>query len=232
MLSALLLASSIFSAPQALPAAYTGFKGVNVAGGDFSHDALPGVLNTDYFFDTDPTLQSMQDYAAAGSNAYRIPFLLERMLPVIGGDLDPTYLAEFKAALAALPATAKIIIDCHNYGRYRGTPIGTPDSTVTDEHFADFWVKLGTELQTCTNCIFGLSNEPYFVDELTPLAYGESWVSSSFNLRPKQAHSLLMQCEKHPSLKPLPLLESVGQIQGAMLIPKLQQMQPWLVSPT
>ena len=61
------------------------YRGVNIAGGEFTPDRLPGVYDRDYTYPDD---QSIAYFAAKGMNTIRVPVLWERIQPRLGKALD------------------------------------------------------------------------------------------------------------------------------------------------
>lgn len=70
-----------------------------------------------------------------GMNTFRIPFLMERIIPTkMTGPCDTTYLASLTAVVNHITAKgAYAVLDPHNYGRYGGSVI----SSTSD--FKTFW---------------------------------------------------------------------------------------------
>ena len=89
-------------------------RGVNLSGLEFGN-AIPGALNIDYFESSQNTFNY---FAAKGLTTVRLPFLWERLQPIIGGSLDSGYKAYIDTQIGyAANAGMKVILDCHNYGR-------------------------------------------------------------------------------------------------------------------
>jgi len=158
------------SGPEATAAAVTGIKwrGVNLSGAEFTSTALPGKYGYQYVY---PSVSSVDYFKAKGMNLVRLPFLWERLQPTLNGSLDPTELTRLKDFVAG--ATAKgvsVLIDPHNYARYRGQVIGS--SGVPNTAFGDFWSRLAGVFKGNPNVIFGVMNEPFNMAT-------ESWVSAA-----------------------------------------------------
>lgn len=151
--------------------------GVSLAGPEFGthlpefSNEQPGELGKDYVF---PRPQTVKYFADAGIRLIRLPLTWERIQPRLGGELDPAYLAEAKKVLrAAQEHNAIVIIDLHNYGRYRLSENGTAREYVIDQevagrrpvsqtHFADLWKRLTIELRSERAVAgYGLMNEPH-----------------------------------------------------------------------
>lgn len=68
--------------------------GVNESGAEFASGSIPGTLNTDYTWPKTDQIQILRD---AGMNIFRVPFLMERLVPSsMTGTADATYLAALK----------------------------------------------------------------------------------------------------------------------------------------
>jgi endoglucanase len=135
----------------------TRWRGVNIAGAEFAAGRLPGRVNFDYHY---PSVEELTDAARAGANIIRLPFLWERLQPVLGQSFD---VAEFKSleetVRSARALDLAVILDPHNYGEYRGNLIGTGE--VTGEMFVGFWRQLVRRFPQDDGVIFGLMNEPH-----------------------------------------------------------------------
>jgi endoglucanase len=131
-------------------------EGVNLAGAAFSPDKLPGVYGQDFVY---PNADEIAYFADKGMNVFRISVLWERLQPALNGPLDPAELGRLGGIIAAARQhNASVIIDVHNYGRYRGTEIG--QYPVTGAAFANLWIQLARRFSHDHNVLFGLMNEP------------------------------------------------------------------------
>ncbi|KAJ5711457.1 hypothetical protein N7488_005613 [Penicillium malachiteum] len=126
--------------------------GTSESGAEFGSEDIPGVLGTDYIWPDTTTIQTLID---AGMNIFRIPFLMERLVPdTLTSSPDATYLADLKSTVEYITdAGAHAIIDPHNFGRYYGDII----TSTTD--FAAFWTTVASEFTTNENVIFDTNNE-------------------------------------------------------------------------
>ncbi|WP_207532754.1 glycoside hydrolase family 5 protein [Desertivirga arenae] len=135
--------------------------GVNLAGGDFGSN-IPGVFNKDYTY---PGEADLDYFKKKGLNLIRVPFLWERLQPVMGADLDKQELGRFMAVVDAAAKRGMMVLpDMHNYCRRKvGNDwklIGTPEVPV--EAVADAWAKIAVELKDKKNIWgYGLMNEPH-----------------------------------------------------------------------
>jgi endoglucanase len=149
-----------------------GLLGVNLSGAEWGSDTLPGRLGREYTFQSE---RSFQYWAAKGLGLIRFAFLWERVQPQPGGPLDVEYLALLKqAARWAEASGARLIIEPHNFGRYRVEESGQrveciidePDAggavRVSREAFADLWARLAREFRGDAGVFgFDLMNEPH-----------------------------------------------------------------------
>src|SRR5260370_35935996 len=97
----------------------------------------------------------------------------ERLQPVLRGPLDPNYLAGAKNNIAWAKAHGdKLILDIHNYGRYKLTENGGLNTYTLDNSYggvgkaagadlADLWIRLSNEFRDeGTVYAHHLMNEP------------------------------------------------------------------------
>lgn len=130
--------------------------GVSLAGAEFKPQRLPGRLSKDYTYPSDADFAY---FAGEGMNAVRLPFLWERLQPELGQPLDPQQLGLIRKAVdGAKRHRLSIVLDLHNFGRYRGKEVGS--DAVPDSAFADAWRRLSEEFANDPAVIFGLMNEP------------------------------------------------------------------------
>lgn len=88
--------------------------GVNASGMEYP-TGLPGSLGTNYF---QPTAALMANAVALGFDTIRLPYLWERMQPVVNGPLSALYKSEIDTCIQrAASAGVKVVLDMHNYGR-------------------------------------------------------------------------------------------------------------------
>lgn len=142
-----------------------GQLGVNLAGAEFTDTKIPGTFNTDYTY---PTSAEYDYYASKGLTLIRLPFRWERVQPVLNGPLDPTELARLDQQAAYASAHGmRLILDVHNYARYRmpnGSTaiIGDSDGLVTVANFQDLWSRLAAHFSGSSGIwAYDLMNEPH-----------------------------------------------------------------------
>jgi endoglucanase len=132
------------------------WRGVSLAGAEFGAGNLPGTYNSDYTY---PTVASVAYFKGKGMNIVRLPFLWERLQPVLNQSFDATELARLGGFVDQVSAGGTtVLLDPHNYARYRGNLIGS--SAVPNTAFADFWSRLATRFKGNDKVVFGLMNEP------------------------------------------------------------------------
>lgn len=146
--------------------------GVNLSGAEWGDQNLPGQLGTDYTFHSE---RSYQYWASKGLGLIRLAFRWERLQPELHGPLDPGYLALLRqSARWAHSSAVKLIIEPHNFGRYRIEENGrhneyiiddpSPDGRVrvTKEALADLWTRLSQEFRLDAGVHgYDLMNEPH-----------------------------------------------------------------------
>lgn len=131
-------------------------RGVNLPQLSFDAKAIPGRLGTHYQI---PSSRSVAYYTGRGMNLIRIGFLWERLQPTLNGPLDSAYLAHLMSVTSeATRRGAAVLLDMHNFGRYRDEALGSPKVPV--RAFADLWSQLAKEFAD-GRVMFGLMNEPH-----------------------------------------------------------------------
>lgn len=131
------------------------YRGVNLAGAEFNPGKLPGTVHKDYTY---PRPSDVDYFVGKGMNTFRLPFRWERLQPAPRGELDAAELARIDAFVAdATGKGAHVVLNPHNYARYRGGVIG---QTVEIAAFADLWTRLAAHYRNNPKVIFGLMNEP------------------------------------------------------------------------
>lgn len=154
------------------------YRGVNLAGADFSLDAngagsQPCVFGTSYTY-PDPAYgyQTAGDFIGKGMTTFRLPFRWECLQPRLRQPFDAAELTRLRTTVRGLTQKgAKVLLDPHNYARYYTDVIGS--GRVSNSDFADFWARLAGEFKNDPNVLFGLINEPH------DLPSTEQWVSAA-----------------------------------------------------
>ncbi len=154
LLAVLWLTLSSFSAAQER------LFGVNLAGADFgaSQDNITNFSGhgSAYIY---PNQTEVDYFMSKDMNVIRLPFRWERLQPTLNAEFDPDELRRLTEFVNATTAKGvHVILDPHNYARYRGNIIGS--SALPYEMFYDFWDRLSRRFQSNPLVIFGLMNEP------------------------------------------------------------------------
>jgi endoglucanase len=151
--------------------------GVSLAGPEFGmferrlSNISPGVHGVDYVYNSPATYRRV---AKSGFQLVRLPFRWERIQPRLGGPLDQAELERLESAVeAAAVQDLKVILDLHNYCRYRvGTSQGVVVAVVDEpingtalvrrDHLADLWRRLASKFCGHPGVIaYGIMNEPH-----------------------------------------------------------------------
>lgn len=133
------------------------FVGVNFAGATFGRGKIPGIMNKDYHY---PKKRAMDYFLNAGFNTYRLAFKWERLQRELGAEFNAQEIASIDRTVNYLTQRgAYVVLDVHNYARYKRKLIGTESVPVSA--FTSFWVKLAERYKSNPLVIFGLMNEPY-----------------------------------------------------------------------
>jgi len=133
------------------------YRGVNLAGGAFGSDSLPGEYRQDYIYPNEPTIRY---FLKKGMKTIRLPFRWERLQRSLYSEFDSTELQRLRERVEMITDRGgRVVLDPHNYARYQYEFIGTED--VPEDAFVDFWLRLSTAFRDNERVIFGLMNEPY-----------------------------------------------------------------------
>lgn len=134
------------------------FYGVNLGAAGFNAKKIPGKHTVDYLWPDGVDVQLYAD--SMGVNVLRIPFLWERMQPVLYGELDKIELSRLDDVIdAASLLGITVVLDVHNFGLYHSKMVGTHD--VPSTALAHFWVQMAGHYREQNFVAFGLMNEPY-----------------------------------------------------------------------
>ncbi|KAJ5232374.1 hypothetical protein N7468_005330 [Penicillium chermesinum] len=127
--------------------------GVSESGAEFGQTNLPGTLGKDYTWPDTTKIQVLRD---AGMNIFRVPFLMERLVPGMALmqslTLTTTEDSEYPKKLFAC---WKILT--------RQTSSGSIISSTSD--FKTFWKNLATEFSSNEKVIFDTNNEYHDMDQ-------------------------------------------------------------------
>ncbi|KAF4766379.1 hypothetical protein HAV15_010674 [Penicillium sp. str.  len=130
----------------------------------------PGTLDQDYAWPKTSQIQILRD---AGMNIFRVPFLMERLVPTsITGTPDATYLAALKSTIKFITDSGAYAVLDHNYGRYNGNII-----TSTSD-FKAFWKTVATEFASDEKVIFDTNNEYHDLDQTLVLDLNQAAIDA------------------------------------------------------
>jgi aryl-phospho-beta-D-glucosidase BglC (GH1 family) len=130
--------------------------GVNLSGAEYNA-GVPGKINFDYTY---PTHAEIDYFASNAFTAIRLPFVWERVQPVMNGALSASELSYIDDVVSyANSKGIKLILDPHNYGYGYDAQIGS--AALPNAAFANFWGQLAGHFSSNANVLFGLMNEPH-----------------------------------------------------------------------
>jgi endoglucanase len=151
-------------------------RGVNLSGAefgvgqDFCNENL-GQFGRAYTYNSERTVAY---FAENGITLFRVPFRWERMQPRLGRPLDPAELERLRQVVRwAARHHSAVILDVHNFARYRLRVGGKPTDVIIDQrlgdevpvsrqHFADLWRRLSEVFgKEPAVAAYGLMNEPH-----------------------------------------------------------------------
>lgn len=146
--------------------------GVNLSGAEWGDETLPGQHGVHYTFHSE---RSYQYWASKALGLIRLGFRWERLQPELFGPLDDAYLALLRqSARWAQNSAVRLIIQPHNFGRYRVFENGAHREYIIDDHprfakprvtrqaFADLWTRLSLEFRDDAGVYgYDLMNEPH-----------------------------------------------------------------------
>ncbi|CEJ61474.1 Putative Endo-1,4-beta-D-glucanase [Penicillium brasilianum] len=126
--------------------------GTSESGAEFGNQNIPGVLGTDYIW---PDTSAIQTLRNAGMNIFRVPFMMERLVPTtLTSTPNSKYLQDLKSTVDYITSTgAYAIVDPHNFGRYYGNIINSTSD------FAAFWTTVAKQFASNDKVIFDTNNE-------------------------------------------------------------------------
>ncbi|KAJ7126927.1 endoglucanase [Mycena epipterygia] len=148
------------------------YFGVNESGAEFGNTAWPGVLGTDYTF---PAPSSIDYFVGKGFNFFRVPFLMERLVPPatgITGPFNSAYLGNLTATINYITGKgAFAALDPHNYMIYDNAAISNTAA------FQTFWTNLAGQFKSNSRVIFDVMNEPNGIPASTAFALNQAAVN-------------------------------------------------------
>ncbi|KAJ5502299.1 Glycoside hydrolase superfamily [Penicillium fimorum] len=145
--------------------------GVSESGAEFGPGNTPGTLEKDYTWPKTSQIKILRD---AGMNIFRVPFLMERLVPSsMTGSPDATYLAALKSTVKFITDSgAYAVLDPHNYGRYGGNII-----TSTSD-FKAFWKTVAKEFVSNEKVVFDTNNEYHDLDQTLVLDLNQAAIDA------------------------------------------------------
>lgn len=131
--------------------------GVNLPSATFASKSLPGRIGVDYFY---PNEEDIDYFLSKGMNVVRLGFIWERLQPNLNEsfDLDEAQRLD-ESVQTILRRGATVILDLHNYARYRNQVVGS--AATPEASFADVWGRLAAIYGKNDHIFFGLMNEPH-----------------------------------------------------------------------
>lgn len=130
--------------------------GINFPGPAIAAHVQPGQINVNYHF---PSEGDIKAYSEFGFKIIRLAISWERLQPELGEPFDADYLARMdKFMQQAQKYGVVVLLDVHNYGRYKGELIGS--EAVPIEAFETLWSGIAQHYKSQNNLMFGLMNEP------------------------------------------------------------------------
>jgi endoglucanase len=162
----------------ASPACQDQIVGINLAGPEYGSSIASPASGRDYFFPTEPQLFY---YKRKGFNAIRIPLAWEHLQPNLYGPLNEKYAAEVeKILLDAHRHKLMVVLDLHNYDRFKGVLVGTEQVPYTALEY--LWAKTASRFKDYPALLaYGIMNEPHHTNQTWVFAaqYGVNGVRSS-----------------------------------------------------
>lgn len=131
--------------------------GVNISGGEFGPESLPGVMDKDYIYPQKST--EYQYFKNKNITLIRLPIRWERVQREAFGPLHTDDIDEIKKVfVTASQNNMKVILDLHNFGRYYGKALSSQEAN----QLADVWSKLAITFKD-DPALYGyeLMNEPH-----------------------------------------------------------------------
>ena len=174
---AVLLWAFLPSGGEAPPTFGKALRGINLAGAEFGSEALtfscrnPGAFGKEYTYPSPATIRYFSDW---GFKKVRLPIRWERVQPRLLGELNSQELVQILNIFDACQESGlKVLLDLHNYGRYKTGSSDAPQGHVIDSAsgrtqgvtrvaLADFWLRVSEVLRPHAALEgFGLMNEPH-----------------------------------------------------------------------
>lgn len=164
---ALISGMTVAQAEQSADSQGIDLVGINMSGANFAPHITPGKVGTNYFY---PEKKYFKYYADKNIRLIRFPFIWERLQHDLykGVNFDQMRLLKRTLDYAA-EHDQKVILDMHNYARYKGKLIGSPE--VPYEAYANVWRKLAEAFKDHPALLgYDIMNEPHSTNGLWPAA--------------------------------------------------------------
>ncbi len=131
--------------------------GINISGGEFGEENLPGIINKDYIYPH--STEEYKYFRGKNLNIIRLPIRWERVQHEEFGELYTPDINQIKQVLSiAEQNNMRIILDLHNFGRYYGKALSAADA----DKLSDIWTKLALTFQDEPGLYgYELMNEPH-----------------------------------------------------------------------
>ncbi|MEX5451464.1 glycoside hydrolase family 5 protein [Stutzerimonas stutzeri] len=141
--------------------------GMNIGGAAFSSGSIPGKYNTNYFF---PAPDYLAIWKERGIRTLRFPILWERLQAELNGELEEEYAQRIENFMQqAAEHDMRVILDIHNYARYRKQIIGT--DAVPISAYANFMERVAERWKDQEGLwAYDIMNEPHGADKYWPAA--------------------------------------------------------------
>ena len=171
-------------------------QGVNLATAGFGGDRIGktspiGKFGYDYTYPVErfsPGYTSPAYFVGAGMNVFRLSVLWERLQPKLGAPLNDREVGRLLTTAQDLAHLgAWVIVDVHNYARYRGDVIGSPDVPVSA--LADLWGRLAPRLAGEDHVILDLMNEPHDISTAVWVAAANAAIAA---IRAQGARNIIL----------------------------------------
>ncbi len=151
--------------------------GINLAGAEYGSSKLAAISGEDYFF---PTELQLAYYRDRGFNSIRLPLAWEHLQSSLYGPINEQYASEIRQTLiSAQKFKLKVVLDLHNYDKYRGSLVGTEQ--VPYKAFEFLWAKIANNFKGYPALLaYGLMNEPHHTGKTWHVAaqYGVDGIRS------------------------------------------------------
>ncbi len=137
--------------------------GINLSGANFAPHITPGKVGTNYFY---PEKKHFSYYADKNIRLIRFPFIWERLQHDLDKGINFDQMRLLRKTLdQAARHGQKVILDMHNYARYKGRLIGSPQ--VPYEAYANVWRHIAEAFKEHPALLgYDIMNEPHSTEGL------------------------------------------------------------------